>query len=283
MPPIRGGDECERDGRVRVLSSRSGSKWFEVKVSPADDRTLAIFFRDITERKLGQMALAQSEERLRLAQQGARAGLWDWDMVGRRRHLVRRILRNQRARSGHAAFAWNISGRTCIAKIETASSNAFNEALAERRPDRHSVSHRASAAGAALDRRARATPTYADDGSPLRTSGIVLDITERKRAEESLGFLSEAGNVLSGAGRLRKHGAKRGPAGRAVRRRLLRCRHGHSAGHDRARGPRPSRRGPGAAAEAGPRSCIRSTGIRARPVVNVLQTRDAGGGDRGDA
>src|SRR5262249_25072608 len=34
-------------------------------------------------------------------------------------------------------------------------------------------------------------------GQPLRTSGIVLDITERKQAEDAVRFLSETGTVLS--------------------------------------------------------------------------------------
>ena len=169
--------------------------WFEVKASPAEDRTLAIFFRDVTERKLGQMALTQSEERLRLAQQGARAGLWDWDMV-----------------TGDVTWSdeyYDING---LDRATEPSQTSFLESI--HAEDREQV---LSAVNEALENRkridvqyriehpqrgirwiaARGRTTFADDGQPLRTTGIVLDITERKRAEAALGFLSEAGNVLS--------------------------------------------------------------------------------------
>jgi len=169
--------------------------WFEVKVSPAEDQTLAVFFRDITERKLGQMALAESEERLRLAQQGARAGLWDWDM-----------------QSGEVTWSdeyYDINGldksltpsrehflQTLHHEDRQKVSDAVTEALRNRK--RIDVQYR-------IDHRergmrwiaARGRTTFDESGRALRTSGIVLDITERKRAEEALGFLSEAGNVLS--------------------------------------------------------------------------------------
>jgi PAS domain S-box-containing protein len=169
--------------------------WFEVKVSPAEDRTLAIFFRDVTERKLGQMALAQSEERLRLAQQGARAGLWDLDMV-----------------TGKVTWSDEFYDINGLDRTLTPSQEVFFQGVHSE--DRQQVQETIAAA---LENRkridlqyriehpergtrwiaSRGRTTFAEDGTPLRTAGIVLDITERKRAEAALGFLSEAGNVLS--------------------------------------------------------------------------------------
>ncbi len=169
--------------------------WFEVKVSPAEDRTLAIFFRDITERKVGQMALAQSEERLRLAQQGARAGLWDWDLV-----------------SGEVTWSAEYYDINGLDPATPPSQARFLDSVYP--DDRTKV---VSAVRQALENRkridvqyriehpekgmrwiaARGRTTFAEDGRALRTTGIVLDITDRKRAEAALGFLSEAGNVLS--------------------------------------------------------------------------------------
>ena len=69
--------------------------WFEVKASPADAGSLAIFFADVTERKLGQMALAQSEERFAWHSKGAGRDLGLGHAHGPN-HLVRRVLCHQR-------------------------------------------------------------------------------------------------------------------------------------------------------------------------------------------
>jgi PAS domain S-box-containing protein len=54
--------------------------WLEVRVHPSDDG-LAIFFRDINQRREAEEALRASEERLRLALQAAQMGTWDWNIV----------------------------------------------------------------------------------------------------------------------------------------------------------------------------------------------------------
>jgi PAS domain S-box-containing protein len=168
--------------------------WFEIKVSPAEDRT-AVFLRDITARKLNQMALAQSEERLRRAQQGARAGLWDWDM-----------------QSGLVTWSdeyYDINGldpattpsreiwmRSIYAEDRPGVERAIAEAIEKRQ--RIDIQYRVEHPARGLRWIAARGQTTCDAaGTPLRTSGIVLDITERKRAERALAFLSETGKVLS--------------------------------------------------------------------------------------
>lgn len=173
----------------------SWQTWFEVKVSPAEDRTLAVFFRDITERKLGQMALAQSEERLRLAQSGARAGLWDWDMVtgtitwSQEFYEINGL--DPKLTPSQGAYLDRI-----VAEDREPVLAAVNEALATKCPIdvQYRIEHPLHGIRWIA---VRGKSTFDENGRVLRTTGIALDITDRKRAETALAFLSEAGNVLS--------------------------------------------------------------------------------------
>jgi PAS domain S-box-containing protein len=62
----------------------TGRRWFFADVKRVDSasgqRTVVLFARDITDRKAAELALAQSEERYRLAGQATNDVLWDWDL-----------------------------------------------------------------------------------------------------------------------------------------------------------------------------------------------------------
>lgn len=56
------------------------SRWFAVKMYPAADGGLCVFFHDITERKRWAETLQAGEQRLRLAQQIAKIGTFEWNI-----------------------------------------------------------------------------------------------------------------------------------------------------------------------------------------------------------
>ena len=170
-------------------------RWFEIKGSPADGSGLAIHFRDITERKLAQIALAESEERLRLAQQGAKAGLWDWDLASGQLTWFEQYYEIHGLPSAtvpsHERFLSSVHPDD-RAEVD----QAVSAALQTRAP--LDIQYRIVHPTRGLRWIAVLGRTIVDPGGrPLRMSGISLDITDRKKAEENLRFFSETGTVLT--------------------------------------------------------------------------------------
>ena len=140
--------------------------------------------RDITEHKRAQEALVQSEERLRLAQDAAKAGTWEWD-----------LRTNENFWSDELWELYGLEPQSCEASYET-----WREAIY---PDDRAEAERAvmdaSSKGLELNAEwrtnngegqrwlmSRGRPIRDASGNVLRYVGIVMDITDRKRADEAL-------------------------------------------------------------------------------------------------
>src|SRR5690606_34557072 len=55
-----------------------GDLWLDVHAYPSDEG-LAVYFRDVSQRRRDEMALRKSEESLRLAVTASGLGTWRWD------------------------------------------------------------------------------------------------------------------------------------------------------------------------------------------------------------
>ncbi|MBV9768320.1 MAG: PAS domain S-box protein, partial [Bryobacterales bacterium] len=141
-----------------------------------------LVFRDITERRKSEEALAGSEERLRLALESGQIGVWDWDVI------KNRVEWSDRLYEIHAV------------ERDTFETDMDEIAALTHPEDRERVSEATRAAlqeGARYDIEYRVVPPNGgtiwlsttalvfrnDRGEPTRMLGATTDITDRKQAE----------------------------------------------------------------------------------------------------
>jgi PAS domain S-box-containing protein len=160
-------------------------RWFENRIYPSPEG-LSIFFTEITERKQAEIALQESQARLRLAAQAANVGLWDWDL---------------RTNQVYYSPEW----KSQIGYAEDEISNDFSEWQSRVHPD--DLEQALATVQAFIQKPwpnyqyefrfrhkdgsyrwilAQASLLRDDEGRPYRMLGCHIDITERKQTEESL-------------------------------------------------------------------------------------------------
>ncbi len=147
--------------------------------------------QDITGRKLAELDLQRGEERLRLALEGSRLGLYDWDLV------QNRIVWSERHEAlwGFAPGEFGGSYAAFVSRIQADDrpgvSAEIERCMAGREPF-HKEFRVVWPDGSTYWIAAAGEFHYSDDGKPLRMSGTVRDITDQRHNEETLRKLSLA-------------------------------------------------------------------------------------------
>lgn len=138
------------------------------------------------EAERGRTALQESEERFRLALDAGRMGTWEWDIGNER------VFWSPQQERMHGIPEGSFSGtldeyRERIHPDDRAASlDKVRSALNAHAPTHHIVHRIVRPDGEVrwLDSHGRFL--YADDGTPLRLTGVSTDITERQRSDELL-------------------------------------------------------------------------------------------------
>jgi PAS domain S-box-containing protein len=160
-------------------------RFFHTSIYNPSPGKVAVVFTDITERKKDEQALRRSEQRLRLAQTSAGAGVWDWDMATSKLEWSEELF---------ALFGLDPAKHEASFETWRSILHPDDKRIAEERIERTIKSHAPHKSEYRIvleSGRVRwisslGDTIYDDQGKPQRMSGICLDVTERKKAEEAM-------------------------------------------------------------------------------------------------
>lgn len=173
-----------------IVGLKGARRRLETHASPLRDASGAVIAlvgvtRDITERKRTQQALQDAEARLRLALEVGHIGIWDWDMV------TGKIVWSR----WHEKF-WGMApgsfGGTYAefdARLHPEDRNGLNRAVTDAIKGRHPYRHEFRVVwpdGTIHWVAGQGEPFFDKAGKPVRMTGTVTDISERKRAEQAV-------------------------------------------------------------------------------------------------
>ncbi len=153
--------------------------------------------QNITERKVLEESLRSSEERLRLALDAGGMGVWDWNV----RTGDLRWSDSLEPLHGLAPGTFEGTLEHFQQLIHPEDQEAVNAAIAQalETGGEFYVEFRNVWQDGSIHWIAGSGKVFpGDDGRPLRMIGIGLDVTRRKRAEETARFLADASSVLAG-------------------------------------------------------------------------------------
>ena len=140
--------------------------------------------RDITERKVAEASVRESEQRLCLALNAAKAGIWEWDLHSQRTIWSDEIFRLYGLQPGSCEPSYATWLNTIYPEDREVALAAIS--MVGQAVELNLEWRVGDPAGAARWLMLRGKPELDEEGRPARYRGIVMDISERKRVEAEL-------------------------------------------------------------------------------------------------
>jgi PAS domain S-box-containing protein len=170
------------DGRTQWL------RW-EVRPWLAADSTvggITILSEDVTERVEAVRALRESELRMRLAQEGAKVGTWEWRLADNRTQWSDNLWSLHALSSAQYTPSFDTWASSICAEDRDRVTKTVKDAAAC--GEEYEIQWRVSLPEGEPERwlMARGSPIAGASGAHERYIGVVIDITDRKRMEEAL-------------------------------------------------------------------------------------------------
>ncbi|MFN7992690.1 MAG: PAS domain S-box protein [Bryobacteraceae bacterium] len=181
--------ELERAMRNRVSvrsewHSAAADRWYEISTYP-QAAGLSLFIHEITERKRAERILRDSEERLRLAPEAARMGIWTLQLPDRRVSWSPEIERILGLAPGSLAQTFDAALAYVHPEDRVRVSEVITRALSQ--PGDFEVEFRFQhTSGETRWMLGRGKLYPGATGEPARLAGISMDITAQKHNEEKL-------------------------------------------------------------------------------------------------
>ena len=179
----------------RIIRPDGEQRWVNCRARPiasehGPPEKLVGFLQDITDRKMAEWALAESEERFELAMLGTNDGVFDWNLESGGVYYSPRwtsMLGYQEGELPAALDSWENLIEPGQRKDVMAQLNAYKSGKRDKFELEYQMCHKQ---GHLVDVLARARVVKNHAGQPVRVVGTHVDITARKQTEKEIQHLA---------------------------------------------------------------------------------------------